>query len=51
MPYKIVKRKGEKPWKIMITSTGKIVGSSTSKTKAKRSVGYREQAEKSKTEK
>lgn len=48
MPYKIVKRKGVKPWKIINTDINKVVGSSTSKAKAKRSVGYRLEATKDK---
>lgn len=43
MPYRIVKGKGARPWKIMKGS--KIVGTSTSKAKAGRSIGYREEAE------
>lgn len=39
MPYKVVKRTGEKPWKII--KEGKVVGSSTTKTKAQASVRAR----------
>ena len=41
MPYKIRKGKGAKPWKIVATETGKIVGSSTSKKKAEASARAR----------
>lgn len=41
MPYKIVKRGGKKPWKIIAINTGKVVGSSTSKKKAEASVRIR----------
>jgi len=41
MPYKVVKRGGTKPYKIIKISTGKIVGSSTSKVKAEASVRAR----------
>jgi hypothetical protein len=41
MPYKIVKRTGAKPWKIVNKDTGKVVGSSTSKEKAQASVRAR----------
>lgn len=46
MPYKIVKRKGPRPYKIIRKEDGKVVGSSTSKGKAQRSIGYRMEAEK-----
>lgn len=49
MPYRLVKRTGKKPWKIIRKADGKVVGSSTSKAKAARSIGYREGAEKKKT--
>lgn len=42
MPWKVVKRKGSRPWKIVRADTGVVVGSSTSKAKALRSIGYRE---------
>lgn len=48
MPYKIVKKKGDKPYKIVKADTGEVVGSSTSKAKAARSIGYREEAKKEK---
>lgn len=48
MPYRIVKRKGSKPYKIINKQTGKIVGSSDARDKAERSIGYREAAEKEK---
>jgi len=41
MPYKIIKRSGAKPWKIINKDTGKQVGSSTSETKAEASVRAR----------
>jgi hypothetical protein len=41
MPHKVVKRKGAKPYKIIKATTGKQVGSSTSKAKAKASIKYR----------
>ncbi|HVN67178.1 MAG TPA: hypothetical protein VMT55_02315 [Candidatus Sulfotelmatobacter sp.] len=41
MPYKVVKRSGSKPWKIIALDSGKIVGSSTSKKKAEASVHAR----------
>lgn len=41
MPYKVVKRKGPKPYKILRKDTGKAVGSSTSKAKALASVRAR----------
>ena len=48
MPYKIVKKGGERPYKIVKADTGKVVGSSTSKAKASRSIGYREEAKREK---
>jgi hypothetical protein len=41
MPYKIVKRTGSKPWKIINKDRDQIVGSSTSKAKAQASVRAR----------
>ena len=41
MPYRIVKRSGAKPWKIISKDTGKIVGSSTTKKNAERSAHAR----------
>jgi hypothetical protein len=41
MPYKIIKRSGKKPWKIIALATGKVVGSSTSKKKAEASARIR----------
>lgn len=41
MPYKVVKRAGKKPYKIIDKDTGKIVGSSTSKARALASVRAR----------
>ena len=46
MPYKIVKRKGDKPWKIVKSNTGEVVGSSTTKAKAESSVKARYAKEK-----
>jgi hypothetical protein len=41
MPWKVVKGKGKRPYKIKNTRTGKTVGSSKSKTKAKASMRAR----------
>jgi len=41
MPWKVVKRSGSRPWKIVKTTTGKVVGSSTTKAKAEASVRAR----------
>jgi hypothetical protein len=41
MPYKVEKRKGLKPWKIIKKSTGEVVGSSLTKKKAEASVRAR----------
>jgi hypothetical protein len=41
MPFKIIKRKGSKPFKIIKVTTGKQVGSSTSMAKAKASIKMR----------
>jgi len=41
MPYKVEKRSGDKPYKIINKDTGKTVGSSTSKVKAEASVRAR----------
>lgn len=46
MPYKIVKRSGEKPYKIINKDTGKTVGSSKSKEMAKASIRARYAGEK-----
>lgn len=46
MPYKIVKRSGARPWKIIKKDTGKVVGSSTSKAKAQASIRARYAGEK-----
>lgn len=40
MPWKVKKKSGKKPWKI-VKPSGKVVGSSTSKKKAKASVKAR----------
>ena len=44
MPYSVRKGKGAKPFKIVNQTTGKQVGSSKSKTKAKRSASIRNRA-------
>jgi len=41
MPYSIRKGKGARPWKIINKNTGKVVGSSVSKAKARGSVRAR----------
>jgi hypothetical protein len=41
MPYGVRKGKGAKPYKIVNKNTGKQVGSSTSKAKAKKSAAIR----------
>ncbi len=41
MPYKIEKRKGPKPWKIIRKTDGKVVGSSATKSDAQASVRAR----------
>jgi hypothetical protein len=41
MPYRIVKRSGEKLFKIINKDTGRVVGSSTTKTKAQASIRAR----------
>lgn len=41
MPYKVVKKSGERPYKIVRKDTGKIVGSSKTKEAAKASVRAR----------
>jgi hypothetical protein len=41
MPYKIQKGSGSRPYKIINKNTGKTVGTSTSKAKAKASVRAR----------
>lgn len=45
MPWKVKKGKGKRPWKIVRSDTGKVVGSSTTKAKAKASVRARYRAE------
>ena len=44
MPYTVRKGKGSKPWKIVNKRTGKTVGSSTTKSKAKASARVRNAA-------
>lgn len=41
MPVTVRKGSGAKPWKIVEEATGKVVGSSTSKTKAQSSANAR----------
>jgi len=41
MPYKIVKKSGSKPYKIINKNTGKVVGSCSTKQKCKASVRAR----------
>lgn len=41
MPYKVVRREGPKPYKIINKDTGKQVGSSTSMAQAKASIRAR----------
>jgi len=48
MPYKVVKHKGHRPWKIIRADTGKVVGSAESKAKAVASMRARYVSEKSK---
>jgi hypothetical protein len=45
MPYTVRKGKGRKPYKIVNKTTGKQVGSSTSKSKARRSASIRNRAD------
>lgn len=45
MPYKIVRKKGKRPWKIINKETGKVVGSSSSESEAKSSARARMAAE------
>jgi len=44
MPHVVRKGKGSKPWKIVNKNTGRTVGSSTTKTKAKRSASIRDRS-------
>jgi len=48
MPYKVVKRSGTRPWKIIKVTTGDVVGSSLTKRDALKSVAARYAAEKRK---
>ena len=41
MPYKIVKRAGPRPYKIVNKETGRTVGSSASKESARKSINAR----------
>jgi hypothetical protein len=45
MPYKILKKKGARPFKIVNKLTKKVVGSSMTRAKATRSIGHRTNAE------
>jgi len=46
MPYVVVKKGGERPWKIIKSDTGEVVGSSETKKKAQASVKARYASEK-----
>lgn len=46
MPYKVEKRTGQKPFKIVKSDTGKVVGSSDTKAKAQDSIRARHANEK-----
>ena len=48
MPYKIEKRKGPRPWKIINKTTSEVVGTSVTKEKAIRSARARMMAEREK---
>ena len=41
MPYRIVKKKGDRPWKIINKETGEQVGSSVSKEMAQKAIKAR----------
>jgi len=41
MPYKVEKRSGDKPYKIINKDTGKVVGSSETEAKAQASIRAR----------
>jgi hypothetical protein len=41
MPYKIVKKTGKRPYKIVKRDTGKVVGSSTRKAMAQKAIRAR----------
>jgi hypothetical protein len=45
MPWQVIKRTGPKPWKIIRSDTGKIVGSAATKAKALASMRARYAAE------
>lgn len=45
MPYSVVKKTGNRPWKIKNNTTGEFVGSSLTKQEAVRSIGHRMDAE------
>ena len=45
MPYKVIKGKGKKPWKIINKNTGRQVGSSRTKKNALASMRARYSAE------
>ena len=45
MPYRIEKKTGKRPYKIINKNTGKVVGSSTSKSNAQASINARLAAE------
>lgn len=48
MPYEIVRRGGERPWKIIRTSDRKVVGTSKTRAEAVASVRARMRAEREK---
>lgn len=41
MPYHIEHRKGKRPWKIVRSDTGKVVGSSITRKNAQKSINAR----------
>jgi hypothetical protein len=45
MPYKIVKRTGKRPYKIVNRASGRVVGSSATRAKAVASIRAREGGE------
>jgi hypothetical protein len=49
MPWSVKKGKGSRPWKIVKNTTGKVVGTSTSRRKALSSIRARYAAEGAKT--
>ncbi len=49
MPFKVIKRTGKRPFKIIKTTTGKTVGTSTTREAAKKSVIARNMADRRKS--